>query len=48
MAACSWAACGKDPGFSPDLILELIQRHLIVTPELLSAEALTWCDYSGS
>ena len=41
LAACCWAACGKDPGFSPDLVLELIQRHSIVTPELLSAEALT-------
>jgi hypothetical protein len=41
IAACCWAACGKDPGFTPELILELIQRHSVVTPELLSAESLT-------
>jgi hypothetical protein len=41
LSACCWAACGKDPGFTPGLILEMLQRHSIVTPELLAAESLT-------
>ncbi len=35
------AACGKDPGFTPDLMLEMIQRHMIFTPDQLAAESLT-------
>ncbi len=38
-AAC-WAACGKDPGFTPDLLLDLIARNTRVTPDLLAREAL--------
>ena len=38
-AAC-WAACGKDPGFTPDLLLDLIARNARVTPDLLAREAL--------
>ncbi len=35
------AACGKDPGFTPDLMLEMMQRHMIFTPDELAAESLT-------
>jgi hypothetical protein len=35
------AACGKDPGFTPDLMLDMIQRHMTFTPDELSAESLT-------
>ena len=35
------AACGKDPGFTPDLMLEMIQRHMTFTPDQLAAESLT-------
>jgi hypothetical protein len=37
---CCWAACGKDPGFTPDLILELLSKNARVTPDLLAAENL--------
>ena len=37
---CCWAACGKDPGFTPDLILELLSRNSRITPDLLAAEQL--------
>lgn len=40
LAGCCWAACGKDPGFTPDLILEMIQRHAGLSPDLLRAESL--------
>lgn len=35
------AACGKDPGFTPNLMLDMIQRHLTFTPDQLAAESLT-------
>lgn len=35
------AACGKDTGFTPDLMLEMIQRHMTFTPDQLEAESLT-------
>lgn len=38
-AAC-WAACGKDPGFSPSLLVECMSRHSIIRPEQLEAESL--------
>jgi len=41
LSACIWAACGKDPGFTPELILEMIQRHAIISPELLNMESLS-------
>jgi len=34
------AACGKDPGFTPNLLLEMIQRHITFTPDQLAAESL--------
>lgn len=40
LAASCWAACGKDPGFTPELILEMIRRHATLTPELIAAEAV--------
>lgn len=41
LSAIVSAACGKDPGFTPDLMLEMIQRHLTFTPDQLAAESLT-------
>ena len=35
------AACGKDPGFTPDLMLEMMQRHMTFSPDQLAAESLT-------
>jgi len=40
LAAICWATCGKDPGFSPDLLIDCMQRHSIIRPEKLSAESL--------
>lgn len=40
LGVCCWAACGKDPGFTPDLILEMISRNARITPDLLSQEML--------
>lgn len=40
LAGCCWAACGKDPGFTPELLLNLIQRHATFSPDLLNAESL--------
>ena len=36
LGACVWSACGKDPGFTPDLMLEMISRNARVTPDLLA------------
>ena len=38
--AICWAACGRDPGFTPDLLLDMIGRNARVTPDLLAREAL--------
>lgn len=40
LGACCWAACGKDPGFTPDLILELISRNARMSPDLLAQQIL--------
>lgn len=40
LGACCWAACGKDPGFTPQLILEMIGRNARITPDLLAQETL--------
>lgn len=40
LGATCWAACGKDPGFTPDLLLDLIARNARVTPDVLAREAL--------
>jgi hypothetical protein len=39
-AAC-WGACGKDPGFTPELLLDCMKRNSIIRPEQLAAESLT-------
>jgi len=39
-AAC-WAACGKDPGFTPEFLLDCMRRNSIIRPEQLAAESLT-------
>ena len=38
-AAC-WAACGKDPGFTPDMLIDHMQRNSIIRLEALAAESL--------
>jgi len=40
LSATCWAACGKDPGFTPDLILDCMSRNSIIRPEQLEAESL--------
>jgi hypothetical protein len=40
LGLCCWAACGKDPGFTPDLILEQLSRNCRITPDLLAVEQL--------
>ncbi len=40
LGACCWAACGKDPGFTPELILEMMSRNARITPDLLAQEKL--------
>jgi len=40
LGAIVWAACGKDPGFTPDLLLDLVARNARLTPDLLAREAL--------
>jgi hypothetical protein len=36
LGSLTWAACGKDPGFNPQSLLELIKRRGRVRPEDLS------------
>lgn len=33
LAAAIVAACGKDPRFTPELMLEMIQRHINFSPD---------------
>lgn len=40
LSAMCWAACGKDPGFTPDLLIDCIKRHSIIRSEQLSSENL--------
>jgi len=40
LAGCVWAACGKDPGFTPDLLLEMIQRHSALSPDQIERESV--------
>ena len=40
LSACCWAACAKDPGFTPELILDCVSRNARLSPELLAAENL--------
>jgi hypothetical protein len=41
LGALSWAACGKDPGYSPLSLLELLRRRGRLRPEDLERLALT-------
>lgn len=41
IATACWAACGKDPGFTPVLLLDSMRRNSIIRPEQLAAETLT-------
>ena len=38
--AC-WGACGKDPGFSPPMLIDCMRRNSIIRPEVLEAEDVT-------
>lgn len=40
LGAMCWAACGKDLGYTPDLLLDMLGRHAKVTPDALAREAL--------
>jgi hypothetical protein len=40
LGAMVWAATGKDPGYTPDLLLEMLSRNARITPDLLSRELL--------
>ena len=40
LAGIVWAACGKDPGFTPEMLLDCISRNSIIRPEQLQAELL--------
>jgi len=40
VAQASFAACGKDPGFNPELILDCMKRNSIIDPHKLAAESL--------
>ena len=42
IASACWAACGKDPGFTPALLFDCMRRHSIIRPEQLAAEKLSW------
>ena len=33
LGALAWAACGKDPGFTPDFLLEHAARHVAYTQD---------------
>jgi predicted nucleotidyltransferase component of viral defense system len=38
-AAC-WAACGKDPGFTPALLIDCMRRNSLIRSDQLAAELL--------
>jgi len=40
LAATCWAACGKDPGFTPEFLIDCMQRHSVIRPEQLKSESL--------
>ncbi|MBX7144868.1 MAG: hypothetical protein K1X79_10490 [Oligoflexia bacterium] len=40
VAASCWAACGKDPGFTPKMMLDCMRRNSIIDPQQLAAESL--------
>lgn len=40
LGALVWAACGKDPGYTPDLLLEHANRHACYTQEAIDLLSL--------
>jgi hypothetical protein len=40
LTAICWAACGKDPGFTPKLLTDCMRRNSIIRAEELQAESL--------
>lgn len=40
LVGASWAACGKDPGFTPDLLFDCMRKNSIIRPEHIVAENL--------
>jgi hypothetical protein len=40
LGAMVWAACGKDPGYTPDLLLDMASRHIRFQEVDLKAERL--------
>lgn len=40
LPAAIWAACGKDPGFTPDLMIDCMRRRSLIRSEQLEGEAL--------
>ena len=40
LGALAWAACGKDPGFTPEFLLEHAARHVAYTQDDLDRLAL--------
>jgi hypothetical protein len=41
LTAYVWAGCGKDPGFTPQMILDAIRRNAKFSPQSLSLEQLS-------
>jgi hypothetical protein len=41
LAALAWAAPAKDPGFTPDFVLDEISRNSVYDPEVIAREILT-------
>lgn len=40
LAASCWAACGKDPGFTPELLFDCMRKNSIIRSEQVDAESL--------
>ncbi len=40
VGALIWAACGKDPGFSPEALLECIDQHRAISPQQIAELSL--------
>jgi hypothetical protein len=38
LACMIWAACGKDPGFTPDMIVSQLRRNARISPDSLAIE----------
>jgi len=36
-----WAACGKDLGYTPESLIQMLNRHAVIQPHQLRAERLT-------